>query len=160
MDILLNWMGWLIVGGIVMVAELIVPGGVVFFLGLACLLVAAGIFLGLITSWVSALTFFFISSLLLVISLRFLVSRFAQGDASVSNTDELMDEVDEIVEVIEPIGPAQKTGLVKFRGTHWQALSDGSLLAEGSQARIVSRDNITLIVTPYKTNASQDYTHS
>ena len=148
MTILLNPLGWLIVGVIIMVSELIIPGGVVFFLGAACVLVAPAIYLGFVTTWVGALTLFFISSLVLVISLRMVVSRFAEGDSTVGNTEELLDELDEIVDVIETIGPADNPGLVKFRGTSWRALGEGEEIPAGNTARIVSRENITLLVEP------------
>ncbi len=148
MNILLNPTGWLIIGAIMMVSELIVPGGVVFFLGAACVLVAGAIYFGLVTSWVSALTLFFISSLVLVISLRMMVSRFAEGDSTVANTEEILDDIDHFVEVIETIGPADHPGKVRFRGTSWQALGEGEEIPVGATVRIVSRENISLLVEP------------
>ncbi len=142
----MNPWGWLVVGVLIMIAEVIIPGGIVFFLGAACIVVAAAIYLGLVTTWVNALTLFFISSLILVVALRAVVSRFAEGDSSVSNTEELLDELDEVVDVVETIGPADKPGQVKFRGTNWRALGEGEVIAAGCSARIVSRENITLLV--------------
>lgn len=146
MDFLTDPIVWLVLGAIVMLSELIIPGGVVFFLGAACVLVAGSLFVGLIDNWVHALTLFFISSLVLVISLRFVVSQFAEGDSSVANTQEILDEVDELVDVLETIGPVDHAGLVRFRGTQWRAMGNGSVIPAGSRARIVSRDNITLLV--------------
>ena len=95
----------------------------------------------------SALILFFVSSLVLIITLRALFSRFVEGDSTVANTSEILDELGEIVEVIETIGPADKVGTVKFRGTAWRALGEGKELPAGSLARIVSRENISLLVT-------------
>ena len=106
------------------------------------------IYIGLVSTWTSALTLFFISSLGLVIILRSFFSRFIEGDSSVANTEELLDDLDEFVEVIKTIGPADKAGMVKFKGTQWKALGDGQEIAIGSTARIVSRENITLLVKP------------
>ena len=39
MDFLLNPIGWLIIGALFMLSELIIPGGIVFFLGAACVIV-------------------------------------------------------------------------------------------------------------------------
>ena len=147
MESFLNPIGWLTVGAVLMLLELIIPGGIVFFLGSACVVVATAVYFKLVTTWVSALTLFFVSSLVLIITLRALFSRFIEGDSTVANTSEILDEVGEIVEVIETIGPADKVGTVKFRGTAWRALGEGKELPAGSLARIVSRENISLLVT-------------
>lgn len=148
MNFLMDPWVWLVIGAVVMLTELVIPGGVVFFLGAACVVVAGSLWLGLVDTWVEVMTLFFISSLVLVISLRFVVSKFAEGDSTVSNTEEILDEVDQLVEVLETIGPADAAGLVKFRGSQWRALGDGGVMSSGSTARIVSRDNITLLVEP------------
>ncbi len=148
MEIFTDPMTWVIAGALIMLSELIIPGGVVFFLGAACVVVAASLYFGLVTTGTSALTLFFISSLALIICLRFVVMRFVGGDSTVSNTEEILDEVDELVSVIETIGPAESPGVVKFRGTQWRALGDGKVIDTGSLARIVSRDNISLLVVP------------
>lgn len=146
MESFLNPISWLGIGAVLMLLELIIPGGIVFFLGSACIIVAAAIYLDLVTSWIGALTLFFISSLVLIITLRALFSRFIEGDSTIANTNEILDEVDEIVEVLETIGPADKVGTVKFRGTAWRALGGGQEIPAGSMARIVSRENISLLV--------------
>ena len=147
MDSFLNPLSWLIIGLVLMLLEVVIPGGIVFFLGSACIIVAAALYFGLVTTWTSALILFFISSLILIITLRALFSRFVEGDSTVANTNEILDEVGELVEVIETIGPADKVGTVKFRGTTWRALGEGQEIRTGSVARIVSRENISLLVT-------------
>ena len=146
MDFLLNISYWVIASVLLILAELIVPGGIVIFLGIAGLLVAAALALGLVTTWVNVLTLWFISSLALILLLRSIATKFAPGDSSISNTDELLDELDATVNVVETIGPGEKVGRVVFRGSTWNAVSDGREIAEGQSARIVSRDNITLVV--------------
>ena len=145
---------WLIAGATLMVAELIIPGGIVVFLGLGCLVVAAAITLGLVSSWVSAFTLFFISSLALILMLRSVVMRFAGGDYSRGNTIEILDEIGEPVTVVETIGPGTRVGRIEFRGTEWDALGDGSEILAGEQAQIVSRENVQYLVE--KVQASKD----
>ncbi|MCB1645074.1 MAG: NfeD family protein [Pseudomonadales bacterium] len=146
MNILLNPLYWAIAAAALMVAEVIIPGGIVFFLGGGCLIVAASIWAGLVSTWVGAMTLFFISSLLLIFGLRSMFSRFAEGDFSRANTVEILDEIDHEVAVTETIGPGQQAGKVYFRGTHWKALGGGEMIAAGSKARIVSRETTALIV--------------
>lgn len=148
MEIILNPTGWIIAALLMMAAEIILPGGIVFFLGGACLIVAGALWLGLVTTWVNVLSVFFVSSLVLILSLRSFFTRFAGGDYSKENTEEIIDDLDSIVEVLEPIGPGESAGLINHRGTSWRALGNGQEIGAGSQARIVARDNITYIVEP------------
>ena len=139
---------WIALAVLLALAEIIVPGGVVFFLGASSAIVAISLWLGFVTTWVNALSLFFISSLVLIVSFRAVVSRFAEGDSHMANTEEILDEIDEIVEVLDTIGPGESVGTITFRGTTWRALGDGREITKGSRARIVSRENTTYIVDP------------
>ena len=145
MDFLLNIMFWIILAIIFGVAELVIPGAVLIFLAASGLLVAVCIAIGLVDTWISALTLWFISSLVMLIALRGLVTRFAPGDESFSNPDDILDGV---AEVVETIGPGENVGRVSFRDITWNAVSDGSEIGKGEKVKIVSRNNITLVVEP------------
>ena len=84
----------------------------------------------------------------MLFTLRGLITRFMPGDETVANTNELMDDVGEIVEVVATIGPGEHLGRVAFRDINWNAIGDGSEIEKGKKVRIVSRDNITLVVEP------------
>ena len=146
MDFLLNVWFWIILAVVFIVAELGLPGGIIVFLGVAGLIVAICVHLGVVASWSSALTLWFISSLVLVILLRGIAQKLVGGDSSVANTDEEVEALGEIVEVVETIGPGESKGRVVFRDVRWNAVSDGSEIPAGENAQIVSRDNITLVV--------------
>ena len=150
MDFLLNSWFWLVTGAIFVVAELVIPGGIVVFLGLAALVVASALIFGIVETWTSALTLWFISSLALVILLRSVATKIAGGATTVANTDEILDAYGEVVEVEQAIGPGHTKGRVKFRGAQWQALGDGGLIEAGSKAKVISQENITLIVEPFE----------
>ncbi|GLS83451.1 NfeD family protein [Paraferrimonas haliotis] len=139
---------WVVVGILMMLAELIIPGGVIFFLGLSALLVGGLIGLGLISSWVIAVTVWFILSIVLTLSLRQLVQKHFGGDISHQNTDEEFSLHGQTADVIEPIGPGQSQGRVRFQGTTWTAVSDGREIAVGEEVVVVCRENIGLLVEP------------
>jgi len=143
---------WLIAGIVLILAELIIPGGVVVFLGLACLMVATAVSLGLVSTWVSALTLFFISSLLLVLTLRSVFMRYAGGDFSRGNTIEILDDIGQQAPVVKTIGPGQRRGMIDYHGTRWKALSDGQQIKVGDVVQIVGRDNVSYIVEPINNN--------
>ena len=146
MNILTNPNFWLAIGLILIFAELVIPGGVIVFLGGGGIVVAFALWMGWVTDWVDVLTLYFVSSLALLLSLRSLVMRFAGGDFSRSNTIEILDVFGEIVTVIETIGPGEKPGRILFRDTQWAALSDGSEILKGDTARIIALDNVSYIV--------------
>ncbi len=145
-DVILNPIYWLVLGLIIMASELIIPGGVVIFLGLAGVIVAGALFFGVVTTWANTLILWFVTSLTLLIVLRTLVSRFAGGDTSRSNTNDVLDDVGEIVAVVEVVGPGETAGRVSFRGSTWSAVGDGSEIPAGARARVIARDNISLVV--------------
>lgn len=151
MEFFLNIWFWIILAIIFGIAELVVPGAVLIFLAASGLIVAACIATGLVDTWMSALTLWFISSLIMLIALRGLVSRFIPGDESFSSTEEILDDVGKIVEVLKTIGPGENIGRVSFRDINWNAVGDGAEISKGEKVRIVSRDNITLIVEPAPT---------
>ena len=148
MDFLVNASDWLVVGVLLMLAEIIVPGGIVFFLGLASIIVAIAIWLGIVSSGTGALMSFIVGSMGLIIGLRGFMFRMAEGDSTKGNTIEILDDIDQVVTVISPIGRGDAEGLVCLRGSDWKAVGDGREIAAGESARIVSRENITLVVVP------------
>lgn len=143
---LIVWI-WMVAGIIFLFAEIILPGAIAVFLGLAALIVAASLYFGFINGWVNAFTMWFISSLLLIIILRSFFHRFMQGDVEKQNTDEDMDAFGSIVEVIEKIEPT-KNGRIRFRGTTWTAKCYDKILLPGSKAKIVLRKDIDWVVEP------------
>ena len=137
---------WALTGVILMVAELVIPGGIVIFLGGACLIVAGSIQLGFINGWVSAMTLWFITSVVLLMSMRGMVQKMVGGETTVANTEEDMDIYGKTATVIETIGPGKKAGRVEFQGTSWQAVADGSVIEAGETITILCHENISLVV--------------
>jgi membrane protein implicated in regulation of membrane protease activity len=156
MDLLLNVWFWIILAAVFIVAELVIPGGIIIFLGIAGLIVAISMKLGFVASWANALTLWFISSLVLVILLRGIAQKLVGGDSSVANVDEDVDALGEIVAVVETIGPGEAKGRVVFRDIRWNAVSDGSEIPAGEKAQIVYRDNITLVVEKITSEEQMD----
>jgi membrane protein implicated in regulation of membrane protease activity len=148
MTLLLNPSVWLVAGIVLILAELIIPGGIVVFLGLAALIVAGAVSFGFVMTWMNALTLFFVTSLALVITLRAFFMRYAGGDFSRGNIVEILDDLGQRVPVIKTIGPGQHRGLIDYNGTRWKALGDGQKIEAGSEVQIVGLSNVTYIVEP------------
>lgn len=136
---------WLILGGVLMFLELLVPGLVIIFFGVAALLVGGAAYLGLVSSWPVALGLWAAGSSALVFGVRGGVKRLSPGREERSSTDEELDAFGERVEVVEAVGP-DLIGRIRFRGTTWKARTVEEHLEPGAYARIVTRENLVWLV--------------
>jgi membrane protein implicated in regulation of membrane protease activity len=150
MEYILFFETWIVLAILFACAEIFVPGGILLNLGIASLFVAIGVQQQLLDTWTLTLTTWFILASFLLFVLYFVTERFFSSDYSVDNIYEELDIYGKKVEVTEKIGPGTHAGRVEFQGTTWTALSDGSELDKGSQATIVCKENISLVVEPIK----------
>jgi membrane protein implicated in regulation of membrane protease activity len=141
-----EWLIWMISGGVMILLELIIPGAITIFVGLAALLVGAGIKLGYLTDTTSIITAFIVGVLFFLIVIRTFFLRFYKGNTSIQNVDEQEEWKGSIVTVDEDIEP-YKDGRIHYRGTTWQARSDAAIL-KNAKAIIVRLDGNTFIVKP------------
>ncbi len=146
MDYLLMVETWVIVAVVLSLAEIIVPGGILLNLGLASLLVALGIKFAILDTWVMVLTVWFIVATFLLFFLNFFTNKFFGSKQTVDNVDEDLDVFGREVLVVDNIGPGTQKGRVEYQGTTWSALGDGSEIVAGSHAKIICKDNISLVV--------------
>ena len=140
---------WFIGGVALMLLEFIIPGGIVFFLGLGATLVSVLLYAGLIDGWLQAFTTWFIGSLALLFGLRGVVQKIIPAEVEKGKTDEDLDAYNHVVEVAEAI-PANGEGRIVFRGSTWAARNyhgDQPVEKDG-RVRIVFRDNLVWVVEP------------
>jgi membrane protein implicated in regulation of membrane protease activity len=146
---------WLVGGVALMLAELLLPGGIVGFLGLGATLVATLLFFGVIHGPAQAFAVWFIGSVALLFGLRGFVPRFLGSSVERTSTNEDLDAYDQVVEVAEAI-PAEGEGRVHFRGTTWKARSHGAdrELSKGGKVRLIARENLIWVVEASEEDAS------
>ena len=126
--------------------EFLVPGLVMVFVGLGALTVALGMHLGYIDEIVQQFITFFISSIIYLLTLRFLVLRFVPSVTRKENIDEDEEVMGSIVEIVADINSGE-FGRVEHSGSSWQARAEGDqTILKGEQVKIIGRDNITWIV--------------
>lgn len=145
-------LGWLILGGVLMVAELAIPGLIVVFFGAAALLVGAASALGLVPSLGVGVGLWLASSTGLVLGVRGGMKRLAAGEMEKGSTDEALDAFGQRVEVIDELSPTS-VGRIRFQGSTWPARTVEETLAPGAFATIVTRDNLVWIVEADETLA-------
>ena len=137
---------WLGSGIFLMAIEFLVPGLVMVFVGLGALTVALGMQLGYIDEIPQQFTTFFISSIIYLLTLRFLVLRFVPSVTRKANIDEDEEVMGSIVEIVAEITSGE-FGRVEHSGSSWQARADGDQpILKGEQVKIIGRANITWIV--------------
>lgn len=140
------WLIWTIGGGIFILSELIIPGMITIFIGLAAVITGLGIKFDYLTSPTSVFTTFIVATLFFLIVIRTFFLRFYKGDTTVHNVDEQEDMKGSIVIVEDDIEP-YKDGRIHFRGTTWQARSDKAI-HKNAKAIIIRLEGNTFIVKP------------
>ncbi len=136
---------WFIIGFLLFVLELLIPGFVIFFFGigawatsLLCLIFEPGIN-------IQVLVFIIISVVTLVTLRKFLTNKFfASKDTPGMDADD--DFTGTTAVALNSFGPGE-TGKVEYRGSYWQATSS-SAIKEGQQVVIRSKETVKLIVEP------------
>ncbi len=137
---------WLSFGAFCIIAEILIPGLVMVFVGLGALTVALGIQLGHLGPLSSQFVTFFASSMIYLFTLRLFFLRFVPTNAKKESVDEDAQTIGQIVQIVETI-PAGGTGRVEYSDSSWQAESNSDeKLLSGEQVKIVGRHNITWIV--------------
>jgi membrane protein implicated in regulation of membrane protease activity len=138
---------WFIIGLVLFLLELVLPGFVIFFFGvgawltaLLCLIADPGLNLQAIV--------FAVTSILSLVALRKIIQK-----KFFYSKDELSKEVEDEFSGREAIavtdfGPG-KNGKVEFKGTQWKAESV-SPVREGDRVIIKEKENFKLIVEPKK----------
>ena len=139
-----KWL-WLYAGAFLMLAELMAPGLVVFFFGLAAATVGLVMFVlpdafHLTPTWQFALFSFF--SILYLVTLRRYVKSVFLGDSDDSKaTDEYVGRLAKVTETVRPEAP----GRVMLGDAEWTAVAS-ERLDPGTEVKVTGRKNLTLEV--------------
>ena len=139
-----KWL-WLYAGAFLMLAELMAPGFVVFFFGLAAATVGLAMFVlpdafHLTPTWQIALFSFF--SILYLVTLRRYMKSVFLGDTDESTAaDEYVGRLAKVTETVRPEAP----GRVLLGDAEWTAVAS-ERLDPGTEVKVVGRKNLTLEV--------------
>ncbi|MDH3976750.1 MAG: NfeD family protein [Deltaproteobacteria bacterium] len=136
---------WFIIGLILLLMELALPGLVMFFFGVGAWIVSLVCFAADISLNVQLITFL-VSSLLLLAMLRSQLKSLFYGYGS--QKEDMSHDMDELIgetaRVIKEIGPGIK-GRVELHGTGWDAKADEKIV-QGAMVKVVDKESITLKV--------------
>ena len=140
------WWYWLLLGLLLLGAEMMTPGGFyILFFGLAALAVGAIAALDLVqgdsTQW---LLFSGIAVASLLVFRGPLLARINSGEASNPDVSSMVGEIAIPVETLA----AGAIGKVELRGTTWSARNAGSTpLNKGQRSKVTGMDGLTLQIS-------------
>lgn len=144
------WHYWLIAAGLFCIAEVIIPGFLVFWL-------AIGSIMAMITSFFTSnliiqMTVFVISSTILIIATKPLVKKFVRNyDKSVKTN--AFSIIGKHAIVIKTINSKHDLGQIKVDGEIWSAESEtSSSIEQGTEVEIVKINGVKAIVKPISVN--------
>ncbi len=136
---------WFLVGLVLILLEIAVPGVILVFLGVAAWIVAGLDLLG-VNSLTAQLWIFAGASVALLFGLRRFVKSWFLGRAT-NDSDDLMDEfVGKSVVVLEAIEPGGY-GQVELKGAQWKATSTAAI-AKDARCEVEKVDGLCLHVRP------------
>jgi len=135
-----------VLGGLLLLAEIVIPGGVVGLLGLNALITAALVYFGIVESIPAILLTWFGLSLGSYIALRPTLTRLLGGETSYKPPLEELDAMDEVVTVIQEVSASHANGRIRFQGISWQATCQEGIIKVGALAKIKYRDNLTYTI--------------
>jgi membrane protein implicated in regulation of membrane protease activity len=149
MDSMSEWLSpalvWFIIGFILIVLEFIIPGLITLFFGIGAWIVCLCCLFFDVPINVQLFIFIICSILSLIYLRKRFKSLFEKKADKVSLAiDELEEFIGQRAIVTKKITP-NKNGRIEFRGSHWNAESDETIM-KGKSVEIIAKKNITLIV--------------
>jgi membrane protein implicated in regulation of membrane protease activity len=138
---------WFILGLVLFILELIMPGFIIFFFGLGAWITALVCLLGHPGTNLQIIIFAITSSILLLALRRIIQKKFLNSINTKSEDVEDEFTGKEALATVDFGG--MKKGKVEFKGTTWTAESS-SEIREGQRVLIIEKDSFKLIVEPKK----------
>lgn len=147
---------WLTIGIILILSELIIPGGVVIFLGFAALIIALIHQLGYSIGILDSIFIWLAISIFFVLVIRRLFVQFWPSDEKYEETDFNENAKDKLVPVLSEISDEHNKGRIQYAGTSWPAKSKSGTIPKDEYAKILYRDNVGWIVEPTGKKITED----
>ncbi len=140
---------WFLVGLILLLSELALPGLVIIFFGVGAWVTAILVGLGILPEFNGQLMVFLVSSILALVLFRKKGKNYFEGRVSREwNPTASMEDVrGQRAVAINAIVPNAQNGKVEFHGTSWNADSDVPI-TQGQVVEIIEQNNLRLKVKP------------
>ena len=144
------WHYWLIAAGLFGIAEIIIPGFLVFWLAIGALVAMIVSFFT--SNLIIQMTVFVITSTILIFATKPLVKKFVRNyDKSVKTN--VFSIIGKHAVVIKSINSKHELGQIKVDGEVWSAESeDSSNIEQGTEVEIIKVNGVKAIVKPISVN--------
>ena len=138
---------WFILGLVLFLLELIMPGFIIFFFGLGAWVTALVCLIGHPGTNLQIIIFALTSGILLLALRKFIQKKFLNSVNTKSDNVEDEFTGKEALATVDFGG--MKKGKVEFKGTTWTAESEAEII-EGQRVIIIQKDSFKLVVQPKK----------
>ncbi len=135
-------------GSILMVLELVLPGGLAFFLGFSGVIVGILRWLGIVSDPGISVTAWLLLAVGLTVAIRPFIKKYFKGESDFKTADEDVEAAGQIVDVIEQVSSENENGRIRYNGITWQARALEGVIPAGTKARISYRESTIWIVEP------------
>lgn len=141
----MNSIFWYLLGIVLIISEIIIPGLIVIFFGISAIIIGFLTSVGILTQISYQFISWAIGSIILVLLLRKFFKTFLP---SLEVKQEVKDTlIGKSGIVIEEINPLQGTGRIEAEGTNWKAISlNGETILVGKKVIIEKQQDLTLYV--------------
>ncbi|MBX7145544.1 MAG: NfeD family protein [Oligoflexia bacterium] len=143
----MEWWLWLVVGFLLLGAELIVPGGLfLLFFGFGAVVVGLLSLLGVLWSeWLQWLLFSLISISSLILLRARLMQHFGVKTSAAPDIDSMVGDIATPLDSIPP----GATGKAELRGSAWSAQNTSQReLSKGQRCRVERVEGLTIFISP------------
>lgn len=138
---IMAWQLFISLGILLSILEMVVPGFVLFPVGIA--FIATGLTSLILTSWSMTL----LSLVLYLLIVFFVFRKYILGKPQAHTQTNTEHMIGQIVKVIEDIDADKDTGYVKLYGDEWRALNpSGQSISKGQRVKILKVDGNKVIV--------------
>lgn len=135
---------WFLIGLVLLLLELAIPGLIIFFFGIGAWIVALCLLIFDMSLTIQLMVFVASSILGLLLMRKILRKKFFKEDDSIEGS--LEDEFIGKTGIAETKLVAGKPGKITFKGTQWNAIAETDI-EKGAQVKVIGKDSITLKVT-------------
>ena len=140
------WYVWLILAGIFVIGEVLTSGFLIFWFSLGSLIAMVVSFF--IPDVIVQTTVFLISSVILILSTKPLVKKFANIDTVKTNAQSIIGKKGLVTKDISSI---KATGQVKIEGELWSAIGKDDMdIPKGTEVEVNEIKGVKVVVTPIK----------
>lgn len=135
---------WFLIGLVLLLLELAIPGLIIFFFGIGAWIVAICLLVFDMSLTIQLMVFVATSILSLLLMRKILRKKFFKEDDSIEGS--LEEEFIGKTGIAETKLVTGKPGKITFKGTLWNAISDTDI-EKGAQVKVTGKESITLKVT-------------